>query len=89
MSRFLLTLIALPLLTGAALAQDAAEPEAGRAVRYNERTEIDFDALNVTGELVRPHQSLILETRKAQFNPLFRLRENFSLEMNRSVDAVK
>ena len=61
----------------------------GREVRYNSRTEIDFDGVDVQGELVKPAGQLLLDRRKANFNPLIRLREHFNDEMKRSVDQVK
>ena len=70
----------------AALAQD---DEASRQIKYKERTEIDFEAVDVSGELVKPQGAVISERRKAEFNPLIRLRENFNDAMKRSVDEVK
>lgn len=75
-----------------AFAQDeapAAEADAGRQIKYKERTEIDFEGVDVTGELVKPQGALLLDRRKAQFNPLIRLREDFVVEMKASVDEVK
>lgn len=67
-----------------ALAQDD-----NREVKYKERTEIDFEGVDVTGELVKPQGQLLLDRRKASFNPLIRLREDFNKEMQQSVDEVK
>jgi hypothetical protein len=74
------TLFALP-----AFAQD----EDGQKVKYKERTEIDFEGVDVTGELVRPQGSLLLDRRKANFNPLIKLREDWDTEMRQSVDEIK
>ncbi len=82
------TLIAMP-----AMAQDeeAADVDAdsGRSIKYKERTEIDFEGVDVTGELVKPQGILSLERRKANFNPLIKLRENWNEEMKQSVDEIK
>lgn len=86
MNRILGIIAASMLFAAPALAQEAEE---GRQIRYKERTEIDFDAVDVTGELVKPQGGFISERRKAEFNPLIRLRENFNDEMKRSVDEVK
>jgi len=67
-----------------ALAQDA-----GKDVQYKARTEIDFEGVDVQGELVKPAGQLLLDRRKANFNPLIQLREHFNEEMKRSVDQVK
>ena len=75
------------LLSTSSFAQD--RDAQGREVRYNARTEIDFDGVDVQGELVKPAGQLLLDRRKANFNPLIRLREHFNDEMKRSVDQVK
>lgn len=82
----LLTFSLLVSVPSLALAQEETE---GREVRYKERTEIDFDGVDVEGELVKPSGQLLSERRKANFNPLIRLRLNFNEEMKRSVDEVK
>jgi hypothetical protein len=58
-------------------------------VRYQDRTEIDFEEVDVSGELVKPQGQLLLERRRASFNPLITLRENFNEEMRTSLDEVK
>jgi hypothetical protein len=79
-------LIALGTLAAApAFAQD----EDGREVKYKERTEIDFEGVDVTGELVKPQGQLLLDRRKANFNPLIKLRTEFKEEMKNSVDEIK
>ena len=79
-------LLALP-----ALAQDEAPAgdDAGRQIKYKERTEIDFEGVDVTGELVKPQGQLLLDRRKANFNPLIKLREDWNEEMKASVDEIK
>jgi hypothetical protein len=74
----LLLTISLP-----ALAQD------DRDVSYESRTEIDFEALDVSGEMVKPQGSLLMERKKAEFNPLIKLRTDFNPEMSQSVNDIK
>lgn len=78
---FFLTLLAAP-----AFAQDEGADD---RVKYKDRTEIDFEGVDVTGELVKPAGQLLMDAKKIQFNPLIRLRENFDVEMKQSVDEVK
>lgn len=78
---------ALTLAAAPAFAQEA--DESGRSVKYKERTEIDFEGVDVQGELVKPQGQLLLDRRKASFNPLIRLRTEFNNEMKQSVDEVK
>ncbi len=77
-------LLALP-----AFAQEEVDTETGRSIKYKERTEIDFEGVDVTGELVKPQGQLLLDRRKANFNPLIKLRENWNDEMRQSVDEIK
>jgi len=74
-------------LTSVSYAQEAeAEPE--REIRYKERTEIDFEGVDIIGELVKPSGKLLLDRKKAKFNPLIRMRSNFDKEMKDSVDEI-
>ena len=72
-----------------AFAQDEVDPESGRTIKYKEETSIDFDEVDVTGELVKPQGALVSERRRASFNPLIQLRTDFNEEMRQSVDEVK
>jgi hypothetical protein len=85
MLRSALTL-GLLLASAPAFAQDEEE---GREVRYKEKTEIDFEGVDVSGELVKPSGSLLVDRKKAQFNPLIQLRADFNAEMKESVNEVK
>jgi hypothetical protein len=78
-------------LLGAAMlfASPALAQDENRKVTYKARTEIDFEGVDVEGELVKPQGQLLLDRRKANFNPLIRLREDFNDEMKKSVDEVK
>ena len=87
--RIVAALAALPALATPAFAQDENLGSEGREVKYKERTEIDFEGVDVNGELVKPQGQLLLDRRKADFNPLIKLRESFDTEMKQSVDEVK
>ena len=80
--RYLLLL----LFSGIAYADDAQEEP---KVIYQERTEIDFEGVEVSGELVRPQGALILDRKRAKFNPMIKLRTDFDDEIDKSVDEVK
>ncbi|MCB9686491.1 MAG: hypothetical protein H6738_08690 [Alphaproteobacteria bacterium] len=81
--------LAMGLVSLPAFAQDDGGDDAGRQIKYKERTEIDFEGVDVTGELVKPQGSLLLDRRKASFNPLIKLREEWDKEMLQSVDEIK
>ena len=67
------------------LAQEAEEPK----VKYQKETVIDFEGLEIEGELVRPQGNLILERKRANFNPLIRLRQDFDAEMSESSKEIE
>ena len=73
------------LLSTPALADDKDEP----VVVYKKKTEIDFEALELEGELVKPQGNLILERKRANFNPLIKLRKDFTHEINKSVTDIQ
>jgi hypothetical protein len=82
-----LGLLAILAMTGVSDAW--AQDEDDRKVVYKDRTEIDFEGLDVSGELVKPQGALLLSRKKASFNPLIRLRTDFNEEMASSVDEVR
>ena len=56
---------------------------------YKQRTEIDFDGVDIQGELVKPQGTLLLDRRSAAFNPLIKLRENWNLEIKESIRTMR
>ena len=84
-----LLLAALALSAGPAFAQDEVDPDSGRKVIYKQKTEIDFEGVEVEGELVKPQGALLLDRQRASFNPLIKLRLDFNEEMQQSVDEIK
>jgi len=74
----------LILFASLAFAQDE-----GRAVTYKKKTEIDFEGVDVSGELVKPQGALLLDRKRASFNPLIKLRTDFNPEVSSSVTEIK
>lgn len=89
MPRYTSWLTALTLLVSTSALAQEVDAETGRQIKYKERTEIDFEGVDVTGELVKPQGAMTTVRRQADFNPLIRLREDFKAEMQLSVDEVK
>ena len=85
MTKYFALIIAL--FSTSAFAQETDED--GNIITYKSKTEIDFEVLEVEGELIKPQGALLLERKKASFNPLIQLRENFNVEMNQSVNQIK
>jgi hypothetical protein len=86
LTRILFAGALLGAFSSVAMAQDE---EDGRKVTYKQKTEIDFEGLDVNGELTKPQSALVLDRKKASFNPLIKLREDFNAEMEQSIDEVK
>ena len=55
---------------------------------YKKKTEVDFEAFEIEGRLVKPQGSIILERKRAVFNPLIKLRVDFNKEMTNSVNNI-
>lgn len=60
-----------------------------RNVTYNKRTEIDFEALDVSGELIKPQGTIIIERITSKFPPVMQPRLDFNIEMSQSINDVK
>jgi hypothetical protein len=73
------------LLSSSAFANDTDDPK----VVYKKETEIDFEALELEGELVKPQGALVLERKRANFNPLIKLRKDFTSEISQSAKDVQ
>lgn len=79
-------LLLLILVRATAIADDT---ENQPKVIYKEKTEIDFEGVEVEGELVKPQGSLILDRQRAKFNSMVWIRPDFDDEMDKSVQEVK
>jgi hypothetical protein len=70
-----------------------AQEEGGAAtpaeeVLYKKTTIIDFSDVTITGELTKPEGSYLMNKKKANFNLLIRVRDNFLPEMIKTVDNL-
>ena len=80
------------LMIGVALASDndvSLDETSDRKVIYRQKTEIDFEGLDIEGTLVKPSSSLILERKKAAFNPLVKIRTDWNDMIEESIDEAK
>mgnify|MGYP005993716573 FL=1 len=66
-----------------------AEETDEQQIVYKQRTEIDFEGVDVEGMLVKPEGQLITEREVATFNPMIKLRMNFDEEISQSVNSIK
>lgn len=74
---------------GYALASDDFGNSDESKVIYKTKTEIDFEDLEIEGALQKPQSALVLERKKANFNPLIQLRTDWNQEMDQSIDEIK
>ena len=74
------------VLSGSAYAND--EKEEPRVI-YKQKTEIDFEGVEIDGELVKPQGALLLDRKRAQFNSMIKLRTDFDDLMEDSVEEIK
>jgi len=72
-----------------AFAGDDLNKEDDRKIVYKQKTEIDFESLEVAGAIVRPSSALILERKSATFNPLIKLRTNWSDMIEESTEEMR
>ena len=56
---------------------------------YKEKTEIDFEAVDIEGTNKKPRQALIMENTRALFNPLVKIREEWNQEMLDSLEEIQ
>ena len=77
----------LLLLVNLAFAGD--DDSEDRKIIYKQKTEIDFEGLEIEGILQKPQSSLIIDRKKASFNPLIKLRTNWNDEIESSTDEIK
>jgi len=78
------------LFTSLAFAgDDSLDEDSNRKIIYKQRTEIDFESLEVEGVLVKPSSSLVLERKKAAFNPLVKIRTDWDDMIEESIDDAK
>ena len=78
-------IISMMLLPGHVWAGDDIDDR----VVYKQKTEIDFEDLEIEAVLQKPQSALILERKKANFNPLIKLRTDWQDEMDQSIDEMK
>jgi hypothetical protein len=94
----LLLAVAVAPVEGARAAEDKKAAEAGKSapkvvqeadkVVVRKRTVIDFNDVNVEGELTKPEGSYLLNRNKTRFQSLIKLRDNFNPELQKSADNL-
>ena len=73
------------LFISLAFAEDELKPQ----IVYKQKTEIDFEGLEIDGELLKPHGAIVQERQGAIFNPLIQLRIDFNQEISQSVNVIR
>ena len=78
----------LLILTSLSFAEDNL-PVLERDIVYKQKTEIDFETVEIEGQLKKPHGSLVSEQQRAIFNPLIKIREEWNQEMVDSINDIQ
>lgn len=71
------------LLTSLAISQES------KTIKYQKQIEIDFEALDITGEMIKPQGTIIIERQNTKFPPVMQPRLDFNLEMSESIREIK
>ena len=79
----------LILMINTASADNNSNESEEPTVIYKEKTEIDFEAIDIEGKLFKPQEELIIERQIANFSPLLQIRNSFLYEINTSVSEMK
>lgn len=82
-------IIAIFSIMGSAFADDSDLEESDRKVVYKQKTEIDFESLDVEATIQRPQSSLILERKKSAFNPLVKIRSDWDDLIQEEIGEAK
>lgn len=82
-------IIAIFSIMGSAFADDSDLEESDRKVVYKQKTEIDFESLDVEATIQRPQSSLILERKKSAFNPLVKIRSDWDDLIQEGIGEAK
>ena len=74
-------------LAAPAFAQSKVVQEADKTV-FRKKTTIDFTDVAVEGELTKPEGTYALSKKKTNFKSLIKVRDNFTPELQKSVDNL-
>ena len=87
---WLLAFAVVLAVSGPVFAQDEGGAAGGEEVTtmYKKTTIIDFSDVTITGELTKPEGSYLMNKKKANFDLLIRVRDNFLPEMIKTVDNL-
>ena len=79
-------------LTGSALMLSALLATStvwAKKVEYRKTQDVNFDAMDVDGQVRNPDGSYVVQKRVIDFMPLYKVRRNFDENIKESVDYVK
>ena len=82
-------IIAIFSIMGSAFADDSDLEESDRKIIYKQKTEIDFESLDVEATIQRPQSSLILERKRSAFNPLVKIRSDWDDLIQEEIGEAK
>ena len=88
MTRSILPVLAVAIMAG--LSTSALAQDENRQVKYKERTEIDFEKLEIFADKIEGGDIILVDEvgRRPEFS-FIELRHDFNAEMSASIDQVK
>lgn len=84
-SAIAVALLAASLAYGQPAETVVREPD---KVIVRQKTVVDFSQVEIAGELTKPEGSYAIVKRKAAFDTLVKVRDNFAREMRKSVEQL-
>ena len=60
-----------------------------KKIEYRKTQEVNFDAVDVDGQVRNPDGAYVVQKRVVDFLPLYKVRRNFDENIKESVDYVK
>ncbi len=88
-SVILMALAGILFFAAPCMAQEAGSSQDEKVETvFKKTTIIDFSDVTITGNLTKPEGSYLMNKKKANFNLLIKVRDNFLPEMIKSVDNL-
>lgn len=77
------------MLAGLALVVFSTSTVWAKKVEYRKTQDVNFDAVDVDGQVRNPDGAYVVQKRVIDFMPLYKVRRNFDENIKESVEYVK
>lgn len=86
MTSFRIAILGLSLIVTLTLAASEAE---AKKVQYRKTQDVNFEQMDVDGQVRNPDGAYVVQKRVIDFLPLYKVRRNFDENIKESVEYVK